>query len=662
MTTRVTAARRFASALGGVAVLMLALVAAASGARADDIPRLGGPVTDVTTGQVLAADRARIETRIDELLRADDVQLFVLFVETTGSYTVTGFADDTARINSLGGNDMLLVVALTDRTDALWRSDFLGDRFTDAELQTVLTQRVEPRLRDGDYGGAVVAGADGLSAAGAKPAEATAGPIPTSAPVATPDLGFALPLVLLLAGAVLLWSVLAARRREAKADASRTGEANALLIRADEALRDAQQELGYAEAQFAPTEVTPFREALDAASVELRAAFTARQQLDDEVPEDAAARRRLVDDVATRSSKALALLEEQRARVEEMRDVERRAPELLAELRTSMDAAAARLPRAEQALAGLARYAERSAAPVARNVADARALVTRCASEVGSGETALAAGDRAVAARAVRAGRQDLLAAAKLLDAIDALAAAIRDAERAAPEKIAEAARDLEKAQAALASAGTADQGKRLAEARAALERARGELAAPRPDVFAALRLAGDADGAADTVLAELRQEEEKREREARLVATHLQLASGSYERARDYITPRRRTIGSTARTRLAEAERHLGRARQLADASDGANALAEAKRAQQLADEAWSLAQDDVGATEARGPWTSSPRSAADVIVPLLIGAALGRRGGGWGRMGGGRSVGGVFGGGIGRPSGGGRSVGGRW
>ena len=128
-------------------MLTLALLAAATAARANDIPRLAGPVTDLTAARVLAPDGGRIPTRIDQLLRNDDIQLFVLFVDTTGSYTVTGFADETARLNSLGGNDVLLVVALTDPTDALWRSDYYLDRLTDAQLQGVLTQPVAPQLR-----------------------------------------------------------------------------------------------------------------------------------------------------------------------------------------------------------------------------------------------------------------------------------------------------------------------------------------------------------------------------------------------------------------------------------------------------------------------------------------------------------------------------------
>ena len=225
-------------------MLTLALLAAATAARANDIPRLAGPVTDLTAARVLAPAGGRIPTRIDQLLRNDDIQLFVLFVDTTGSYTVTGFADETARLNSLGGNDVLLVVALTDRTDALWRSDYYLDRLTDAELQGVLTQQVEPHLRAGDDIGAVISCADGLAAAGRKPADVTIGPAPTAAPLPAID-GTAAALVLVGVGGSLLWGVIIARRREgdaavalARKDAQRSQEANALLIRAGSAIHE----------------------------------------------------------------------------------------------------------------------------------------------------------------------------------------------------------------------------------------------------------------------------------------------------------------------------------------------------------------------------------------------------------------------------------------
>ena len=628
-----------------VALVSLAL---ATAAYADDVPRLETQITDLSRGGVLASGRVRIQPVLDELVRSDDIQLFVLFVETTAGRTVTDFADETARVNSLGGNDTLLVVALTDRTDALWRSDSYLDRLTDRELETVLSQQVEPRLRDSDFVGAVIASAEGLRSASRGSA-----PSDPATPSVAPDLGVLVPAVLVGAGGLLLWNALASRRREqiaaavrAQRDAQRTQEANALLIRADEALRDAQEEMAYAEAQFTPADVAPYRDAVAGASTELKAAFTIRQQLDDAVPEDADTRRRLVDVIAARSTKALALLEEQRRRVEEMRDLERRAPELLAELREQLAAEESRLPDAERALAGLTRYAERSWSSVKANVADARDLLARCASAVGDGEAALKADNAVSAAKAVRAAQQDLTEAKRLLEAIGALAATIKEAERIAAEHLAAAASDVEKAAKGLETGGTAAHRRRLADARSALEAARNEISSAPPDFVAAVRLATAADADADAILAEVRQEEERRAREARLAETQLRLARESHQRASDYVAPRRRTIGSTARTRLAESERHLERAQQLLDAGELASTIAEAQRAQRLADDAWSLAQDDMREADSRGPWTAFPRG-GPVIIPFPFPTGGGSRPGGVGFP-------------IPRP--GGRSVGGRW
>jgi uncharacterized membrane protein YgcG len=634
--------------IGIVALMSLAL---ATAAFADDVPRLDGQITDLTQGRVLAGGRSSIQPVLDELIRSDDIQLFVLFVESTGGRTVTDFTDETARVNSLGGNDALLVVALTDRTDALWRSDSYLERLTDRELETVLSQQVEPRLRDSDFAGAVIAAADGV-----RSASRAITPSEPSTPSAAPDLGPLVPVVLVGTGGVVVWTLVAAWRRDRAAavtraarDARRTGEANALLIRADESLRDAQEEMAYAEAQFTAADVAPYRDAVSAASAELRAAFTLRQQLDDAVPEDADTRRRFVDEIATRATKALALLDEQRRRVEEMRDLERRAPELLGQLREQLVAASARLPDAERTLAGLSRYAERSWSSVKANVADARELLARSTSAVADGESALEESNAASAAKAVRAAQQDLTEARRLLDAIGTLSATIKEAERTAPEHIAAAAADVEKARAALASGGSAEHQRRIAEARSALAGAQAEASAATPDFLAAVKLAIESDTGADAVLAEVRQEEERRAREARSVATQLKLARESHQRASDYIAPRRRTIGSTARTRLTEAERHLESAQQLVDAGDLSSAAAEAQRAQRLADDAWSLAQEDMRDAEPRGPWTAFPRG-GPVIIPFPFPVGTGR---GWRPSGGGLP-------GIPRP--GGRSVGGRW
>ena len=72
--------------------------------------------------------------------------------------------------------------------------------------------------------------------------------------------------------------------------------------------------------------------------------------------------------------------------------------------------------------------------------------------------------------------------------------------------------------------------------------------------------LATHADTIADQILAELRQDEERRARELRLLEAQLQAAEASYTQAAHFVGTRRRGMGSAARTRLAEARRHLSR------------------------------------------------------------------------------------------------------
>ena len=640
-------------------LLLIALLsfALSISAFADDVPRLDGQLTDRSNAHVLAGGASAIESALNDLLIKDDVQLFVLFVETTGSRNVTDFATEVATQNSLGGNDALLVVALTDRSDALWLSDYLS-RITNDEGQTVLTQQLEPRLRSGDYTGAIVAAIGGISAA-SRAGAVTAAPsvVPTGQPAGGLDLGWLNGVVLVVvAGAVIFTIFTVVRRRRTETlteharDTKRAEEANALLIRADESLRDAQQEMGYAEAQFTAEDVAPYREAVAAASAELKAAFTARQQLDDAVPEDPATRRALVEQIVTRATNALSLLEEQRKRVEEMRELEKRAPELLVQLKEQIATASARLPDAERTVDGFARYAAQSWSSVRTNVADARDLLSRATAHVAAGDAASQKEDAASAAKAVREAQQDLSEAVGLIDAIAAVATAIAEAQRTAREHLAAASADVDKATATLAQGATPERAQRLASARAALASAESALSSPTPDYLAAVQLATEAGTGAGAVLAEVKQEEEKREREMRVTAAQLQVARDAYRRAEDFIAPRRRTIGSTARTRLAEAERHLANAQQLADASDHAAALREAQQAQRLADEALSLARGDVDEAESRGPWTASPRGGPIFIpFPFPIG-------------GGGHGGGGGFRPPIAIPRPGGRSIGGRW
>jgi uncharacterized membrane protein YgcG len=427
-----------------VAMLLAAVLVAvgAAGVLAADIPRLTGQVTDQTG--VLEGQTADIQAALDELLADHGVQLFVVFVPTTDELNAPDFATATASANSLGADDALLLVAIDDRTDAIWVSESL-DEITNIEIDTIISDTLEPRRRDGDFGGAVVetAAALGTAAESAAPVEP---PVSTDAPEPTPvprgagtsdGGGSGLLGVLLLGAGVAVLGVVGARalggrltaRREAEERDRRTGrlarEANALLVETDERIRTAQQEIDYVEAAYGAAETEPLRAAVAEAQKSLRDAFEIRQRLDDAEPEEPPAREAMLGQIVEQSRTALAALDREAARIRELRDLERDAPTVLTEIVPKIEAAGARLPGAEAAMAELSAAAPAAVGPVRGNLTEARKGLTGAREAVDAGIAALRREDRRAAARRARTAIVGVDGATALLDAIDKLQAAV---------------------------------------------------------------------------------------------------------------------------------------------------------------------------------------------------------------------------------------------
>jgi uncharacterized membrane protein YgcG len=688
-------ARRLALA---VALLLVTLVTAPA-AYAADIPRLEGPVTD-TTG-VLDGSIDEIEAALDDLLDDHGVQLFVAFVDTTDELTATGFVDETARVNSLGANDALLVVALDDRTDAIWLADGLGE-ITDAEVDRIIADVLEPGLADGAFGAAVVATARALGDAAA-PFTPTA--LPTAAPTTPPGdggttggggigLGTILALIALVVGGVLVVRWLIVRQSVARESGERdrrlvtlAREANAKLIEMDERIRNADQEAGFVEAEYGDAEAAPFRSAIAEARQEMQAAFSVRQKLDDGEPEDPPTREGMLGEIVARTGKAAAALDRQAARIEELRDLEKHAPAIIAALPAQVAAQESRLPAVEATLAGLRGYAESAWGSVRGNVEEARKGLTGARSAIERGNAALARSEGQQAARELRMAQEGVAGAAAMLDAVDKLAASIREADARVAEELRAADADLAAARMAFGGARTvavptADHDAAFAAAEEALRAARAAAAARPLDPIAAHKLATEAHRRADDVLAAVRADAEQHARLVAAVDASLTTARADVDRAADFIATRRNGVGRQARTRLAEADRLLQGATALR-ASDPKAAMEQARRAERMAEEAYSLAGNDFDQFDRGGPGAGAGRSGGSDIAGAILGGIIGsilsgggRRSGGWGGSpwgsqgpfgggggwgGGGRSRGGGFGG-FGGGGGGGRSRGGRW
>lgn len=672
--------------LRALVAALLALPITCQAVLAEDILRLEGPVTD-TTGELAGAE-PHLTDVIARTLDTRGIQVYVVFIRTTGDLTAADYVTETARRNSLGVNDAIVLVALDDRTDQIWVSDGL-DEITDDELDTIIAGTLEPGLRDGNFGGAIGRTIEALGEAAVEVAPPTTPP--STRPASPPPsqggggagdeddgsiLGTFVALAILTLGAAVLWQ--AWRRRSPGQPATSPGqepapdpaalarEANALLIATDERIRDAAQETDFAEAQFGAEAVTSFRAAVAQARDELGAAFTVRQRLDDATPEDEPTRIAMLREIIERTTRAQERLDAETERIRELHDLQRDAPNTIVALPGQIEAVEDRLDATAATMARLQRYADAVWASVAGNLEEARKGLAGARTAVTEGSEAAAGDDRAAVAVATRTAMEGLTGAAVLLDAIDRLAADITEAERRVPVELEEATRDLEDARQAIVAGSAGPAGAAIRSAEATLERAQAAANAEPPDPLEALRFATEAHRQADEALVAARDAAEAADRLRVAAESSVRTAAVEVDRAERYVAARRRGVGETARTRLAEAARHLATASDLL-ATDAERALGEARRAQSLAQEAYRLAQDDFSDWDQGGPgWGQRRGRSGDettailghilggVIGGVLSGGSRGGGGGGWG----GSPWGG--GGGFGRSSGGGWGGGG--
>jgi hypothetical protein len=162
-------------------------------------------------------------------------------------------------------------------------------------------------------------------------------------------------------------------------------------------------------------------------------------------------------------------------------------------------------------------------------------------------------------------------------------------------------------------------------------------------DPLEALRALEESSSRLDRSLSGAREEQVRQQRARAALEQAVLTARSSIGAAADFITTNRGGVGSTARTRVAEAQRHLDRALALAD-PDAQSALAEAQQADVMASQAYSEAQQDVsgfaraggtgwasgGGNGGGGPFGSAGGMAGAVLGGILINSILGGAGGG--------------------------------
>lgn len=647
---------RAAALVASVTALLLLVVAPTALAVAPY--RLSSPLSD-NANVLSSSDEAEINAAAERLQSAEGIQLWVTYENSFSGLSGTDWSDQTATASGLGNTDLLFSVATGDRAYGYSAPGTLP--LSDTEIQSVMSTSVVPLLRKGDWAGAAVALADGLS-------ESPAGGSSTGDSGGS-GFGFLWLLVLLLLLGALAFFFL--RRRSSKGGGKGPGqgaggggagtappsieelrhEAAASLIEVDDSIRTSTEELGFAQAQFGDADTAPFEQALAQSKKELTQAFDLQRQATE--AKGSAQEGTLLSQIVALCHGADKRLDDQVAHFDQLRSLERNIDTVLPGLASRVAELKEHLPRTTATADGLkARYPESALATVMSNLSEANERTRLADESVTAGNDLLGAGDRAGAVARSRAAEEAIGQANTLLDSVDRAPTELVEAEGAVSALIAETEKDVAEAERLgitpeLATAhGYAVQ---------TLAWAKQVTSSGGFDPIAARRALEASDGALEKGLGPVRDAAAAKARAEALLASVTEGARSSIQAADDFIDTRRGAVGAKARTYLAEAQRRYQLGMQPGSA-DPQEALANLQAADQLADQALAEAQRDEAAyrnAEQRGR-TGGGDLGTMILGGILVNAMA--RGGGMGGFGMG---GGGFGGG-GSNRGGGIVIGG--
>jgi uncharacterized protein len=178
------------------AAVALLLVAATS------FPKFTAPVVDAA-GVVPDDVEQQVDAALNDYQQRSGNQIAVALINSTGDKSLEDYSIDLARNWGVGqqgkDNGVLLLIATEDRKARLEVGRGLEGTLTDLQAGRIIDEQVVPHMRDGDPGGAVVAGTESIrSALGdttvGEPAPPVAAPEPPQAPAPASPLAFLLPI------------------------------------------------------------------------------------------------------------------------------------------------------------------------------------------------------------------------------------------------------------------------------------------------------------------------------------------------------------------------------------------------------------------------------------------------------------------------------------
>jgi len=405
---------------------------------------------------------------------------------------------------------------------------------------------------------------------------------------------------LVVAGALVVGIGMLFRNREGAKPSGAAGlpalrtRANVLLVSLDEALAAADNELGFAIAQFGEAKTADYAAAVSKARTMATAAFRLRRELDDAYVEPVTKQREMALQIIAYSEAAQQQLASQDRSFSTLRVEELQAPASVKALSARITEAAARIAPARKTLARLAAdYRPEIVAEHERAIAEAVDRLDAAEKTVAGAEKQLSpAGVNAVVGD-LREAEQSVAAATTLLDSIDSVAAQLDDAAAAVKTLVAAQRADLAEARREREAAPDADTGAAIVDAIESVEKVLAAVSAQKKpaDPIEKLDNLNGAIAELDTALATARNQAQRLEHARSALAGTLVSARSQLAAVRGFITAGGGGVGADARTRLREAERELT----VAEAeSDPIEALDAARRSVTHARDADALARYD--------------------------------------------------------------------
>jgi uncharacterized protein len=143
-------------------VLLVLAVATPVAAAKTTYPEFSAPVVDAAD-VVPAVVEQRLDTSLAAYQQASGNQIGVAVVDTTGDRSIEDYTFDLFNKQwKLGDkekdNGVLLVIAVKDRKLRIEVGSGLEGDLTDAQSGRIIQTQITPRLKDGDYGGAIEVG------------------------------------------------------------------------------------------------------------------------------------------------------------------------------------------------------------------------------------------------------------------------------------------------------------------------------------------------------------------------------------------------------------------------------------------------------------------------------------------------------------------------